>query len=237
MSRTSYAPVLAAALLSVGCLDVSGTINNSFPFDFSVPGSGIGEGWSVAAADVAVDRVTDVAVAGEYGGLPAPYTAFTGIQQAGTNVSGSLFLFHKKWIQSPWSPGRTFRASIDMSFVSNLHSGCTTGPGPVVVIKAGVSEEEPIATADGQGVLRFNLDKGTGAAGGDFVQLGDIRNGLENCPAQGTWQVRNTVQADQPEVLTIDPLGGFWIFFGTESTFSGRHDIYFIRFRVTLVAE
>lgn len=233
----SIGKVILVATLSTACLDVTGGQTYALPFDFSVPGSGIGEGWSPFIADVPADRVADVALAGDYGGLPAPYTDFTGIKQGGATVNGNLFLFHKKWIQSPWPPGRTFTAAIDIAFVSDQHADCTTGPGPSVLIKAGVSGDEPLTTPDGQGILRFNLDKGTGTSGGEYVQLGDIQNGLSGCPATGTWQLSNTVQANQPAILTIDPIGGFWIFFGTQSTFEGRHDIYFVRFRVTLTAQ
>ncbi len=224
---------LLAAVMTTACLNVTGGQVHTFPFDFSVPGSGIGEGWLPGIADVPADLVSDVGLAGDYGALPLPYADFTGIKQGGATVNGNLFLFHKKFIPSPWAPGRTFTAAIDIAFVSDQHSDCTTGPGPLVLIKGGVSSDEPLATPDNQGVLRFNLDKGTGSSAGDFVQLGDIQNGLTGCPATGSWQLANTVQSNQQSILTINELGGFWIWFGTQSTFSGRHDIYFVRFRVT----
>ena len=237
MSRGSFAALFGTALLASGCLDVSSSQVIALPFDFTQPSQGIGDGWIAAVADVPADRVNDVQVAGEYSTLPAPYASFSGIHQGGTSISGSLFLFHKKWIQAPWSPGTMFKVSIDMVLVSDQQTGCTTGPGPAVVVKAGVSGDEPVAAADAQGVLRLNLDKGTGTSGGGFAQLGDIRNGLDGCPAQGSWQARSTARGIQSQILTIDPLGGFWIFFGTQSSYNGRHDVYFTQIILSLTRQ
>lgn len=235
MSRATYA-ALAAALLSASCLETTGNSAGTFPFDFTRP-DGLGEGWTAAVADVPADRVSEVELASNYENLPPPYEDYPGIHQAGTNISGNLFIFHKKWISTPWTPGTRLQASLDAVIMSSYHADCTTGPGPAVLVKAGVSGTEPVAAPDEQGILRFNLDKGTGASGGQFVQLGDIRNPLEGCPAEGSWQFRGTSTARQPEILEIDANGGFWVFFGTESSFAGRYDMYFLQIRVILTAE
>ena len=237
MFRSPPAILLSAVLVTSGCLDVSGSQVISLPFDFSVASAGLGDGWVVGVADVPAARVADVQVSGEYGTLPAPYASYSGIRQSGTSISGSLFIFHKKWIQSPWSPGTMFHVTLDMVLVSDQQLACTTGPGPAVVVKAGASGDEPVATTDAQGVLRLNLDKGAGTSGGVFAQLGDIRNGLEGCPAQGTWQARSTDHGIQSQTLTVDPTGGFWIFFGTQSAYSGRHDVYFTQVRLSLTRQ
>jgi len=236
MSRVTHA-ALAAALLSIGCLDATSNTVGTFPFNFTTPGSGFGEGWVAAIADLPAARVPEVELAGEYTALPVPFGEFTGIRQSGTNISGELFVFHKKWIQTPWSAGSRFRITIDLALLSDQHADCTSGAGREVLIKAGASGTEPVAAPDGQGILRLNLDKGVGASGGRFVQLGDIRNGLTGCPTTGNWKERRTEAAAQPETLTIDADGGFWIFFGTQSTFAGRHEVYFLEIRVTLATE
>ncbi|MGQ0704493.1 MAG: hypothetical protein ACT4PM_15370 [Gemmatimonadales bacterium] len=235
MSRVTYA-VLAAALLSASCLDTAGSSVGTFPFDFTSPAQ-LGVGWTAAVADVPADRVSEVELAGDYETLPAPYEAYPGMHQAGTNVSGDLFIFHKKWIQTQWTAGTRFRASLDAVLLSSYHGECAEGPGPAVLIKAGATGIEPVAAPDGQGILRLSVDKGTGTSGGQFVQLGDIRNPLDGCPAEGSWQFRGTSTLRQPEILEVDANGGFWIFFGTESSFAGRHDMYFLQIRLILAAE
>ena len=240
MFRTVRAALLGGAtLLLSNCLDVSGSNITTLAFDFSDTSQGLGEGWIVGVADVPADRVNEVDLAGEYTTLPAPLSAFNGIRQSGTSISSNLFVFHKKFIQGPatWPPGTAFHVALDMVLVSDQQSGCTTGPGPAVVVKAGVSGDEPLATADAQGILRLNLDKGTGTSAGAFTQLGDIRNSLTGCPTPGGWQARGTVRGTQTEVLTINELGGFWIFFGTQSAFNGRHDVYFTQVRLSLTRE
>jgi hypothetical protein len=121
-----------------------------------------------------------------------------------------------------------------MTFMSNLAAGCAGGAGTGVFLKAGLSGVEPTVAADPQGVLRLNLDKGTGNAGGRFIKFGDITNGVPGCPAEASWTYRETQTLSQTETLTIDQNGGFWIFIGTESTFAGSHDIYLLGIRLHL---
>lgn len=225
---------LVGGLLLAGCLDTTGSNAITLNFDFTNPAQPIGDGWAAGVADVPADRVADVNVKGAFGTLPAPWAAFTGIEQGGTSINGNLFVFHKKWISSPWPPGRTFSVRLDMTFLSNLANGCTGGPGSSVFLKAGISGDEPLATADAQGVLRFSLDKGTASSGGRFVQFGNITNGIPGCPAEASWTFRQAEATSQPETLTIDANGGFWIFIGTQSTFSGSHRIYLLGIRLSL---
>jgi hypothetical protein len=212
-----------AALVLAGCLDVE-PATTGLPFDFTI--QGLANGWILGVADVPVARSTEVNAAG--GEFPLP-TAFSttghSLYLAGTNVSGDLFLFHEKYIGSV-RPNTTYKVSLQIEFVTNFHTGCTTGPGPLVVIKAGVTSVEPTASPDAQGVLRMNIDKGEGTARGVYAQLGDIRNGLAGCPATGTYAAHLTATVRQTELLRTDGLGGFFMFIGTQSSYVGRHEIY-----------
>jgi hypothetical protein len=105
------------------------------------------------------------------------------------------------------------------------------------VLKIGVSAVEPVAVADGQGILRFNLDKGAGTDGGDFAQLGDIRNPLPGCPAQPSYGVKTTLVVNQSELVDTDGNGGFWLWIGTQSSFAGNHHLYIASVRVTFIPE
>lgn len=237
---TRFRPLLiAASLLSLGCLDTTGSNEINLPFDFTNPSEPVGDGWTAVIADVPADRVADAHLVSAFRSLPAPYDSYTGIEEGATSVNGDVFVFHKKWIASPWIPGRSFTVRVDMTFMSNVAAGCTTAGGTAVFLKAGVSGTEPIVAADAQGVLRLNIDKGTGNAAGRFVKFGDITNGIAGCPTEATWTYRETQTLSQTETLTIDPNGGFWIFFGTQSLFAGSHDIYVlgIRLLITPVEE
>lgn len=232
---TRFRPILiAASLLSLGCLDTTGSNAVTLPFDFTNPSQAIGEGWTGVIADVPADRVSDAQLVSVFKSLPAPYSVYNGIEHGATSVNGGAFVFHKKWIASPWVPGRTFSVRLDMSFLSNIAAGCTGGGGTAVFLKAGLSGVEPVVAADAQGVLRLNLDKGTGSSPGRFVKFGDITNGAAGCPAEASWTPRETQVLSQTETLTIDQNGGFWIFIGTQSTFAGSHDIYLLGIRLNL---
>ena len=224
--------LIAATLFSFGCLDTTGSNAITLPFDFTNPSQPVGGGWTGVIADVPADRVADAQLIDAFKSLPAPFGAYTGIEQGATSINGGVFVFHKKWISSPWTPGRMFSVRMDMTFMSNIAAGCTGGTA--VFLKAGVSGDEPTVAADPQGVLRLNLDKGSGNSGGRFIKFGDITNGVTGCPAEATWNYRDTQTLSQAETLTIDPNGGFWIFIGTQSTFAGSHDIYLLGVRLIL---
>jgi len=230
VSRAPWVLLAALVLLASGCL-ATGADANSQTFDFSFLNAA--EGWFPGASDFPVARESEVAVAGDLRPLPASLNIpGKGQYQSGNNVSGNLFIFHKAY-RSGLQPITTYHISLQVSYVTNYHSGCTTGPGPNVVIKAGAVGIDPVASPDQQGVYHMNIDKGVGTDGGDFLQFGDIRNGLSGCPATGTYAERTTARL--PMTVTTDGLGGFFMFFGTQSIFAGVHEIYItnLRLRIT----
>ncbi len=229
-----FRPLYLLAALSLGCFDSTGSNSITLNFDFTNPALPVGEGWMSGIADVSAAQVGEVELAAAFGSLPSPWDAYTGIRQGGNSVDGKVFLFHKKWISSPWTPGSTFSVRIDGTVMSYYATGCTTGPGRVVLLKAGASGPEPAAAADGQGILRFSLDKGTGTSGGGFALLGNVTNGVQGCPPESPLAFRRVSTVSQSEPLVIDANGGFWIFIGTESTYTGRHDVYLLGIRLTL---
>ncbi len=216
------------ALFSSACLTTTGSNSITLNFDFTNPSQPLGDGWTIQVADVPADRIDDVHLISGYHALPAPWDAYTGIEQGGTSINGNAFVFHKKWIPTTWSPGTQFSVRLSMTSMSNLATGCTTGPGTQVYLKAGVSGDEPIAAADAAGMLRLNLDKGNATTGGHFVHFGDITNGVAGCPSEMSWTYREFGEENQPQTLTIDADGGFWIFIGTQTTYDGSHDIYLL---------
>jgi hypothetical protein len=234
VSRPLAAALAALLLSSSGCLDI-GDAANTRTLDFDFTQSGLATPWTLGVADVPADRVAEVTAEGDERGVPAELsTTAKSLYQSGTNVTGDLFLFQKLYLTG-LAPNFTFKISVQVGFVTNYHSGCTTGVGPAVVLKAGVTATEPLAIADAQGVLRMNLDKGAGTAAGDFIQLGDIRNGLLGCPTTGSYALNATSKLKQTVNLTTDELGGLWFFLGTQSSAVGqRHAIYLTQLRVFL---
>ena len=229
-----YLPAALSALLlsSSACLS-TGPDANATTLDFAFAAGGLNEGWDIGGADFPLDREAEVKLDG--GDRTVPGTETQTLYQSGTNVTGDLFTFQRKLYVTGLFPGRTYSGiSFQIGFVTNIHSGCTTGAGPLVVIKAGVLATEPRAEPDAQGIYRMNIDKGSGTAAGDYAQLGDIRNGLSGCPATGTYAVQSTARVTQAATLTTDAQGGFWVFLGTQSSFLGRHEIYFTQLRLIL---
>ena len=234
MLRTLRAWIAPAALtLLAGCLSVSPDANST-TLDFDMGVAGQAADWEVGGADFPAGRAADVGLVGEVRTLPSPLPATqTALYQSGTNVSGDLFVFLKK----RWTgllPNTSYAIAIAVEYASNVQSGCTTGVGPSVWIKAGASDLEPEAVADAQGVYRMNIDKGVQSAAGSFTQLGDIRNGLSGCPSPGTFALNTTGRQRQSLAINTDVDGAFWLFVGTQSTALARHEVYITHIRVTL---
>jgi len=232
VSRAPWVLPAATLLLAGGCL-ANGADANSQTFDFDFSNATADQAWEPGAADFPVAREAEVGVVGDLRTLPAALNSPGNAQyQSGNNVAGDLFIFNKAY-RSGLAPITTYHMSLQLTYVTNYHSGCTTGPGPKVVLKAGVASSNPTATPDAQGIYRMNIDKGAGTDGGEYLQFGDIRNGLSGCPATGTYAVRTTSRL--PMTVTTDGLGGFFMFFATQSSFAGVHEIYVtnVRLRIT----
>ena len=223
---------LAGALLTGACLSV-GNANDGIFLDFDF--NAIGSTFTSGAADFPAARAAEVGAIGDTRLLPAAISSTVqGLYLSGTNVSGDLFLFQKRRLTG-LTPNHSYQAYISVEYVTSYQSGCTSGPGPNTVIKAGVLADEPVVTTDGQGVFRMNIDKGAGTAKGLYTVGGDIRNGLALCPGSGgSFALQSTLAQTQATPLVTDAEGGFWLFFGTQSSFVGSHEIWFTRLRLTL---
>ena len=222
---------VATAGLLTGCLgatDLSPGV--TIPYDFNV----LRDGWTAFAVDYPEAQTAAVGFAGDVRSLPAPLsTTSVGLYLSGNNVSGDLFMYQIRYVTG-FAANHTYTATIQVEYATNIHDGCTTGPGPETFIKAGVTATPPVITTDGQGVRRLNYDKGVGTSAGVFTQLGDIRSGLVGCPTPGTYSAWGTPIRTQQLPLVTDVSGGFFIFIGTQSSFVGFHEIFFTRMNLTL---
>jgi hypothetical protein len=222
------------SLLAVALAGLTACLSNTAPrgtqtFDFIM--NVVGDGWIAGASDFDVGREADVDVATDLLFLPAPLNPeVAGRYLAGTNISDDLFIFIKKRFDG-LLPNTAYRVSMAVEIASSIHGGCTVGTGPLVWIKVGAVGTEPQAVDQG-GRWVMNIDKGDQDTKGDFIQLGDIRNGLTGCPSPGTWATKGTTLQPQDAELITDAQGGFWIFLGTESGFESRHELYFTGFRL-----
>lgn len=221
----------AGALLATGCIGVGDTSSSqTLIYDFNV----VSQGWVAGAADFREAEAAQVAAFGAVQPLPAPLaTTRNALYLRGTNVSGDLFLFQKR-LFTGFAPGAVVTISMELEIATSYHAGCSTGPGPLTYVKAGVSEIEPLMETDPQGIVRMNIQKGAGVASGDFLQLGDIRNTLSGCPASGTFGLKTTLFRTQPAAFTAGSDGGFWVFVGTQSSFVGQHEIYVTQMKLVL---
>lgn len=220
----------AGILLLTGCLNTEPTAS-IFDFDMNI----VGENWTPRAANVPADRLAEVGVVGEWRELPAPLpTARKAVYLAGTNVTGDLFLFTQKRFTG-LAPNTTLTASFAVQFATNIHLGCTTGIGPTTLIKAGTSLAELTSEPDNQGILRVSANVGAHASAGDFTLLGDIRNGLPDCPTPGTFASRTTITQTQAITFTTDFDGGFILFVGLDSNVVGPIEFYLIAVRMSIL--
>jgi hypothetical protein len=213
---------VVAVVLLAGCLSAGDSSNSiELPFDFNV----VGENWTAGVSDVPAAQVGTVNLTAELRALPAGLPSRNALYLAGTNTTGSMFIFMEKRFTG-LVPNLTYDAELAVEFASNIHQGCTTGIGTTTFIKAGASSVEP-ESEEIQGVLRMIIDKGTGTSAGDYTQLGDIRNGEIGCPATGTWAIKTTAFRKQSLPVTTDNFGGFWLWVALESTAVGRPEVYF----------
>lgn len=220
----------AAGLLLAGCLGATDlTPRITIPYDFNV----LSSGWAAGSADYPAAQAA-VGFVGDVRNLPTPLTTTSvGLYLRRNNVIGDLFMYQLRYVTG-FPPNKTSTATLQVEYATNIHGGCTTGAGPLTVIKAGVSATQPIVTTDAQGVLRVNIDKDAGTAAGQFTQLGDITSGLAGCPSPGTYSTWGTPIRTQPTPVVTDASGGFFLFIGTQSSFVGQHEIFFTRMNLTL---
>jgi hypothetical protein len=158
-----------------------------------------------------------------------PGSSGSAFYHAGTNLSDDLWIWFARRMEG-FEPGRRHRIGFEVGYVTSYHADCI-GTGELVIIKAGASEEQPARVLTGDGSWRMNVDKGEQfQEGADAVILGDIRNDLPGCPAEPQFGAGTADAGDGMVEVTADANGRFWVFFGTESAFETRHEIYFTRF-------
>lgn len=229
-------PLWLVLCAGVGCarqLTVPGdAVELSFGFE---SGS---EDWRGAFADYPSGREQDFRLAFEHRALPTELgTQGKALYLAGDNRSDDLFMFLTREVTG-LKPQASYALTFELVLASNAGSGCTGiggAPGESVYLKAGASSTEPRATADTEGSLRLNVDKGIQASGGANAQvLGNIANGLPECSSEAPFRLITRSNAGTPLLTTTDERGALWLLVGTDSGFEGTTQLYYDTIRVTL---
>ncbi|MBS1241509.1 MAG: hypothetical protein H6R40_936, partial [Gemmatimonadetes bacterium] len=191
-------------------------------------------GWTADFVDVPASQEPDVQFDAGTRTLPDNLGAGQqGLYHAGTNISDDLFMFFRKQV-SGLEPGTAYQATFELTFASTAGAGCDVGPSSIW-IKAGLSPQVPARTVDGSGNLRLTVDKGQQASdGATALNLGDIRNAVPGCPSGGTWGGKTLTSGGRSLTVTTTSDGKLWLYFGSESGFEIRHELYFLHLKATL---
>ena len=151
---------------------------------------------------------------------------------SGHNRSDDLFMFWKRRITG-LRPRTAYFVRMDIEFVSSYQSGSIGiggSPAESVFVKLGASAREPIVRAGAGDMLLLNLDKGNQSIGGSSAKV----VGTVALPQGATGEhgyVRRNNRAKRQLVRT-DSSGSLWVFFGTDSGFEGRTELWYTRFRI-----
>ena len=156
---------------------------------------------------------------------------------AGHNRSDDLFMFWKRKITG-LRPDTTYRVRAKLQLVSQYRSGSAGiggSPADSVYVKIGASATEPAAMDNGEGLLVLNLDKGNQSQSGrDAAAVGTVA-----LPARGSatygYLRRNNYSASQTAIT--DSTGSLWVFFGTDSGFEGKTELWYTRLWLVLARQ
>ena len=169
-----------------------------------------------------------------YRPLPAPLEPDSALFLSGVNRSDDLVMFYKGQVGGLVA-GAAYSVSVSVEIATDTPAGCVGAggaPGESVWIKAGASEVEPLPILEGS-YLRMNIDIGNQSNGGDnAVVLGNMANS-RSCELPRQWERKAFEARSIPETVTASASGRTWLFFGTDSGFESRTEVYFTRVTVT----
>lgn len=190
--------------------------------------------WAADFVDVPASQELDVEFEAGLRPLPGSLGAGRqGLYHAGTNISDDLFMFFRKQV-SGLEPLAAYRATFEITFASAAGAGCDIGASSIW-IKAGASGAVPSRMVDGAGHFRLTVDKGQQVSDGSAaLNLGDIRNDLPGCPSETLWGSQTLTSGARSIEVTATEQGTAWLFFGSESGFEIRHELYFMALKTTL---
>lgn len=215
-----------AILLSValnGCGGSSSGDGQS-PIRIEIDFNNVSSQWQGGYSDYAPGTEPSEFVA-EARPLPSPFVG-NGFYTLGGNRSDDLFIYIKSRFTG-FSPHTRYRATFQVSFITNTPHGCVgVGGAPdSVYLKAGASIIEPATIWTGMG-YEMNIDKGIqGIGGNNALALGNIGNSNTDC--HNLRYESKTLTSTRPLDVTTDANGVLWLFFGMDSGFEASSHIYY----------
>ncbi|CAM4279610.1 hypothetical protein SAMN06265348_109281 [Pedobacter westerhofensis] len=192
------------------------------------------QSWTAGFSDYPKDKEVPWELKSSHEILPAPLdNTSKGILVSGINHSDDLFMYIKKKV-SGLSPNKTYKMKVDVELASNaLRSNLGVGgsPGGSVILKAGMTLEEPKKVMNPTGTLYvMNIDKGNQEREGvDAVKMGDIDNGTNKTDyALISRSAEFTGKADSN--------GEAWVYVGTDSGYEGTTTLYYTKVKASFSA-
>lgn len=223
-----WARVAGPLVMALGLVACGGGDDDKSELDFTRPS----EGWQAGFADY---RPGDADFDLVSGVRSVPGIGDAGYLLGGTNRSDDLFMFVHRAVDG-LKPNHPYRVSFEVTLASNAPGGCTGvggQPGESVYVKAGATGKALSIVPDKLGILRLNpVDKGDQSAGGpDALVLGDLTNGSKDCSNPS---YRGKTLSGGPLLTRTDAQGRLRVFFGTDSGYESRTEVYWLKARLTL---
>lgn len=153
---------------------------------------------------------------------------------SGVNRSDDLWMYWKRKVAG-LRPGTIYEATFDLELASSAPEGMVGvggAPGESVFIKAGASATEPRSVRDKEGWLRLSVDKGNQSRPGRAASV----LGHAAKPEDGNTNhaiIRRDNRSSRLRVKSAAD-GSMWLFFGSDSGFEGKTDLYYTKFTAVL---
>ncbi|PWF46721.1 hypothetical protein C7C56_015500 [Massilia glaciei] len=191
------------------------------------------DGWQGGYADY--EAATEPAdVVWELRSLPAPLSG-NAYYNAGTNRSDDLFIYNKKKFGG-YAPSKQYKLSFEIEIITDQSADCVGvggSPGEGVYVVAGAAPTEPKTVLTTGGYYTVNLERGNQATPGPASQvLGNIANAVPNCGPQ-VYQSK-ILKSAEPLSVSSDAHGDIWVFFGIDSAFEAKSDIFYKSIKVAV---
>lgn len=207
--------------------------------------AGDADGWTAGFADLPADADLEIyELRSGMEALPGSLGAGSGFRVQGMNRSDDLFMFLTKALTAAdgVAPNRRYLVEIDAELGSSAPSGAIGiggAPGESVYVKAGASGREPRVEEDGEGWLRFTMDKGNQSEGGrELAVIGNAANG-RSYPEDGSEPehvaIRRSLTRRANLTATSDGEGRLWLTLGTDSGFEGLTNLYYLSIAYRLI--
>lgn len=172
--------------------------------------------------------------------LPEPLESnFNGLFITGNNHSDDLFMYYRGLVEG-LEPGTSYEVSFHLEFATNVPQNCFGiggAPGEGVIVKVGVSVEEPIPIIKQEepDIYRLNIDKGNQSnEGSNTIVLGNVANSRD-CQEEQVYELKQLHEENKNITIKTGQEGQAWVFFGTDSGFEGKTTLYYTRFIATFI--